>query len=459
MSADSLSPPVLTRAGRWTMLVVAVLGWLCAGMCLAVTSLAMKPAAVDLLGATQQLSKAEFAEFNKQSIKEKKESTKLLSDSERAQLQQWNELVARWFAWLNCGFLFGAAMGGLLLGRVGDQIGRSKGMALSILTYSSMSAAAYFTQTPSQLLVFWFLAGLGVGGMWPNGVALVSEAWSNMSRGMSSGLIGTAANVGIFALSTYTKDVHPITPDDWRWVLLITASPLVLGFFSLVAVPESPRWLASRNIIPESMTTAPANSQWEVFRPPFLSTTLIAIALATIPLIGGWGSANWMIPWADSASTNPALKSAVNQARSFTGIIGSLIGGWVAGFVGRKSSYFLVSLIALAIAQYTFWFVVPADASFLYWVAALGFFSGIYFGWLPLFLPELFPTRVRSTGAGVGFNFGRVLTAATIFVTGALMEFFKGDFAAIGRVTSLIYAFGMLAILAAPDTSRKQLTD
>ena len=102
---------------------------------------------------------------------------------------------------------------------------------------------------------------------------------------------------------------------------------------------------------------------------------------------------------------------------------------------------------------------MPTDRLFLFWVAALGFVSGIYFGWLPLFLPELFPTRVRSTGAGVSFNFGRILTAVTIFATGALQQLFAGDYARIGKVTSLTMLLGMLAIAWAPDTSKKQLED
>ena len=192
----------------------------------------------------------------------------------------------------------------------------------------------------------------------------------------------------------------------------------------------------------------------------------MGILLATIPIIGGWSTANFMIPWADAAGEaatppNPYLKAQVNQARAVTGIVGSLLGGWIASFVGRRRTYFFVSLMCLLIAQSTFWFVVPTDRSFLYWVAALGFFSGIYFGWLPLFLPELFPTRVRSTGAGVSFNFGRILTAITVFVSGALIssEFIRGDYARLGRVTSLIFALGLLAIWFAPDTSQKQLED
>ncbi|MCA9097244.1 MAG: MFS transporter, partial [Planctomycetaceae bacterium] len=155
----------------------------------------------------------------------------------------------------------------------------------------------------------------------------------------------------------------------------------------------------------------------------------------------------------------PILKAQVNQYRSMTGIIGSLLGGWIASLLGRRTTYCLTSLGALLSAQYTFWRLHPTDPTFLAWVAALGFFSGIYFGWLPLCLPELFPTRARSAGAGVSFNFGRILTAVTIFVTGTLTQVFAGDFAGIGRVTSLIFAGGMLLIFFIPDTSQRQLED
>src|SRR5262249_6634685 len=108
---------------------------------------------------------------------------------------------------------------------------------------------------------------------------------------------------------------------------------------------------------------------------------------------------------------------------------------------------------------YTFWLAYPTGRWFLAWVAALGFISGIYFGWLPLFLPELFPTRVRSTGAGVSFNFGRILTAVTVFATGALMGLFGGDCGRVGRVTTRLCARGRLAIWLARDPSRKSLED
>jgi len=457
-----LSLGSISTAGRYVVLLTAFLGWLCAGMQMSITTLAMRSASIDLLSRSGALDAAEFKELSeREKLTESATAGTGLTPDEKGQLARWRAAAARWFAWYQCAFLFGAAAGGLIFGRLGDRIGRSKAMAASILCYSLVSGVAYFSQSPLQLLCLRFLACMGVGGMWPNGVALVSEAWSNMSRPMVSGVIGTAANVGIFLMATIAAHV-PITPVEWRWVMLVGAAPAVLGLFALAAVPESPKWLATRDErAARGQKTDPTS---EVFQSPFLKITLVGILLATVPLMGGWGSANWMIPWAGEVGEtadppNPALKAQVGQARAVTGVVGSLLGGWIGSFVGRRLAYFLVSLGALFCAQYTFWFTAPTDNSFLYWVSALGFFSGIYFGWLPLFLPELFPTRVRATGAGVSFNFGRILTALTIVATGALMELFAGDFAQIGRVTSLIYLIGMIAIWFAPDTSQRQLED
>ncbi len=443
-------PATLSTSGRCWIFVVAFLGWLCAGMHMSITQLTAQPAAIDLLSRTGELDGERFQALSKKAPTKADEQA--LSTEDRLELKQGAVRVGQWHAWFQCAFLFGAAAGGLCFGRLGDRIGRSKAMAACILTYSALAALTSLAQSPVQFWILWFLACMGVGGMWPNGVALVSEAWSSLSRPAVAGVIGTAANIGLFLLPTIASR-SAVTPDSWRWLMLIGAAPLLLGIVSLLAVPESPRWLAAQNdsrsrpLVPSSIG--------EVFRPPLLRITLIAIVLGTVPMLGGWGTANWMIPWSIGAGKTTALM----QTRALTGTIGSLLGGWIASQVGRRRTYFLASLASLAIAQYIFWFIVPSDDEFLIWVAALGFVSGIYFGWLPLCLPELFATRVRSTGAGVGFNFGRLATAVTIFAFGALMDFFDGDYARIGRVTSLLFILGMVAIWLTPDTSERQLDD
>jgi SHS family sialic acid transporter-like MFS transporter len=432
----------MTTTGRLLVLTTAFAGWLCAGTHLAITSLAMQPAALDLLGRSGALDLA-------------RHRAALRGGEKYEGFEADRALVARWFAWYQCSFLFGAATGGLVFGRVGDRLGRVTGMGLSILTYAGLPAVAAFAQAPWQLLVLWYLASTGVGGMWPNGVALVSEAWSELSRPLAAGVIGTSANIGILAMASLASYV-PITPEWWQWVMIPASVPIGLGLFVLLVVPESPMWLATRNTGPVVLEKP------HVFRPPLLPLTLLGIALASVPMIGAWGSANWMVPWAAEAGEaatppNPYLKANLQQTRAFTGIISSALGGWIGALVGRRLTYSLTSLAALGCAQYAFWFLTPTDATFLYWVGALGFFSGIYFGWLPLFLPELFPTAARSTGTGVGFNFGRILTAGTIALTGVMMVLFEGDYARIGRVTSLVFIIGVVLVWAAPDTSRHGL--
>ena len=438
-SINTEAVEALSRAGCILVLVTAFLGWMFAGVHLCISSLVMRVAVKDLLGSANEGQ------------------------------------VGQWFGWLICAFLLGAASGGFVFGKVGDRYGRGKAMALSILCYSVFSLLSAMAQTPNQMLVLRFLTCLGIGGMWPNGIALVSEAWPNISRPFLAGAIGTAANVGILLFAILTC-VWFITADSWRWTLFLGGSPLVLGLFVLVAVPESPRWLAiqvkSNGPDPDrggaDQAVVRSWSLPEIFRPPLLRTTVIGIALGTVPLFGGWGSTNWANAWAskvgDRATTaevnsDPTLKSRIMVARALPGSISSLLGGALAMLIGRRLFYGLVSCAALFSAQYLFWFLEPTDPQFLYWTAAIGLFSGFYFGWLPLCLPEMFPTRVRSTGAGVSFNFGRIITAFGVLGGAMLVNSFGGDYARIGQITSLIYALGVVVILFAPDTSKTGLAE
>lgn len=421
MSSEERFARPLTRLDRYVVLMTALLGWMFAGSIMAIIPLAGRPAAI-ALGVTDEGE------------------------------------VGRWFAWYICAFLLGAALGGLVFGWLGDRIGRAKSMGLSILTYSLLTGATYWVASPEQLLVLRFLACMGVGGMWPNGVALVSEVWSDVSRPFLSGLIGTAANIG-FVLLGGLASWYEITPQAWRWILVVSSSPAVLGVFALFAVRESPRWLA-HGIAP-AVDQKPQSPAAEVFRPPLLSLTLLGICLGMIPLLGNWGGANWVVPWADQVAgdEDPLLKGRAQAVRSTGAALGSLIGGWLAMQLGRRVTYFGISLASLATSVYLFYFITPLSPQFLFWVFAVGFAGTIYFGWLPLYLPELFPTRVRATGTGVTFNFGRIISALGVVGAGEIILYFHGDYARVGQVTCLIYVLGLIVICFAPDTSRRQLSD
>jgi MFS family permease len=419
--------------------MAAFLGWLCAGLEMGLGPLVARPAVRDLLFRVEG------------------QLTASLSQAEEGQ-------VGTWFAWYLCAFLLGGAVGGLLFGRLGDRHGRVRALGWSILFFSAFTGASWLVSSLEQLLLLRFLASLGIGGAWPAGVALVSEAWPDAARPALAGAMGTAANVGILLMALLGQRLQ-VTPDSWRWLMLLGATPLLLGVAVLLWLPESPRWLAERSAA-ASLSAGPgltaggpgaaveARPLREVFRPPLLSRTLLGILLGTIPLLGAWSSGKWLIPWADREGVDAALTQATWAVGA---VLGSAAGGWLASVFGRRTTYFVVSLVTLVVNLSIYRLLRPGEPTFLPAVFLVGLVATVFFGWLPLYLPELFPTRVRATGSGVTYNFGRFASAAGVLGAGGLMTLFQGDYARVGEVTACVYGLGMVAILFAPDTSKGAL--
>jgi MFS family permease len=365
-------------------------------------------------------------------------------------------LAGDWFARFTASLMLGAALGGIVLGALGDRIGRTRAMGVSVLFYSFFSGAGLFVTSLEQMLVLRFFVGLGIGGMWPNGVALVSECWPNVSRPMVAGIVGAGLNAGILLLSQVARLRH-ITPDAWRWLFGWCAVPALLGIAVLLFVPESPRWLAAR----AAATARKSAPLRELFRPPLLRLTLLGIVLGSIPMIGAWAASKWMIPWADriGGAAQPGYKAVTQGYWALGAVLGSFFGAQLAGMLGRRLSYFLISLGSTVLTCGLFLFTAPLQPVFLPVVLAQGFVATLFFGWLPLYLPELFPTTVRATGSGIAYNIGRFATAGGVFAAGTLVRWFGGDLARVGAVMGLIYALGMLAIWWAPETSNRELQD
>ena len=137
--------------------------------------------------------------------------------------------------------------------------------------------------------------------------------------------------------------------------------------------------------------------------------------------------------------------------------IGGLTGGYVGQLLGRRLSYTLISLCACGMNLFIYELLEPLEAAFLPAVFVQGVISTMFFGWLPLYLPEIFPTRVRATGTGISYNFGRFLTAGGVMAAGLLIQFFNGEYARVGAVTGLVYALGAVVILWVPETKGKDL--
>ncbi len=206
--------------------------------------------------------------------------------------------------------------------------------------------------------------------------------------------------------------------------------------------------------------------------PPLLSRTVLGVMLGAIPVVGSAANANWVVPWTDHAHQERARESGGSVAksdarskattqitRSGGAVFGSLLGGVVASVLGRRLSYFAISLGAFAVSTYIFSQLDPLHRHFQIFTFILGFVGITYFGWLPLFLPELFPTRVRSTGTGISFNTGRVVAAVVVLSTGLMLDQFSGSYAQVGLWSGMIYGVGMLVIWFVPRTAGGRLED
>ena len=359
-------------------------------------------------------------------------------------------LGQEWFAWFTASLMLGAAIGGIALGNLGDRIGRTKSMGISILFYSIFALMGAWAQNQQQMLILRFLVGLGVGGMWPNGMALVSECWPGASRAWVAGVMSAGLNAGILLISQITR-FYPITPDSWRWLFLLAGLPGLLGIFVLGFLPESPTWLKNRLAMPEhhrhsESKNASTNDQF-LFSRDLWRTTLLAMLLSSIPLVSAWSASKWMIPWADSvAGTSDASYKSVTQGWWALGAtIGSFLGAQIATLLGPRRSYLLFSLGSVLTTLCMFLATGPMQVGFHPTVFVQGLVSTLFFGWLAVFLPTLFPIGVRASGCGLAYNVGRFATAIGVFAAGSLLPLFGNSYPKIGATCALLYGLGLLA--------------
>jgi MFS transporter, SHS family, sialic acid transporter len=279
----------------------------------------------------------------------------------------------------------------------------------------------------------------------------VMEIWPEHRRPLLAGVIGAVGNLG-FALIAAVGWLFPVTSASWRWVALVGALPAVLTFFIRLFVPESERW-------EQAAQAAPTRPLREIVRGGLLGRTVLAALLTSVVLIGTWGSVQWLPLWADqlTAGAQPGAKAITQMLSAGGAIVGCLLGAWVGGRLGRRPAYSLLCLASLASCALLFRGVDAYGPAFLILSFVVGGTTASFFGWLPLYLPELFPTRVRATAQGFAYNAGRVFAAVGALQMGALMRQFDGSYARAAAVITLVYAVGIVLIWTAPETKGKPL--
>jgi MFS family permease len=188
---------------------------------------------------------------------------------------------------------------------------------------------------------------------------------------------------------------------------------------------------------------------------------LLAIVFASVALIGTWGSVQWMPLWADQmiGKTMPEVKGMTMFVMSVGAIFGCFVGPLIGAVMGRRIAYFGLCAASLVLCAILYRTVTEFGAAFLIWAFLVGAMTASFYGWLPLYLPELFPTRARATGQGVSFNTGRILAAVGALTQGQLVAHYGGSYAQASAVVTLVYVVGMVMIWFAKETKGKPLPE
>jgi MFS family permease len=417
--------------GRTMALVAAFLGWMFDGLEMGLFPLAGRPALKQLLASAGG------------------------TDAD----------IGPWFAGIIAAFLVGAAAGGILFGWLGDRIGRVKAMVWSVATYSIFSGLCGFAMAPWHIGVLRFIASLGMGGEWALGVSLISEIWPAKARPLLSGLIGAAANVGFFLvgaiallLNHYGKTFTHAFNDAplWRLLFIAGAVPALLTFFIRIFVPESEKWKSATS-------SGPKPSVADIFAPGIAKFTTLGALLAGIALVGTWASVQWIPSWTMSmtkSDPNSADKAAWAQMFAALGaVVLPLVVALLAERYNRRYTYMAICIGSVIACEVLYLVPQTYGFRFLLIVTLVNGITGAFYGWLPLYLPELFPTRIRATGSGFCFNIGRVLSAAGALFGGQLLKVFDGNYARMGSIICLVYLLGLVVIYFCPETKGKPLPE
>ncbi|HEX7789274.1 MAG TPA: MFS transporter [Afipia sp.] len=346
--------------------------------------------------------------------------------------------------------LLASAIGGWLAGFLCDRIGRVRTLQLTIIWFSFFSLVCAFAQNFEQLLVARALLGLGFGGEWAAGAVLMGEVIRPQYRGRAVGSVqsGWAIGWGLAVLSQAVLFSYQPADVAWRWMFAIGALPALLVFF-LRRYVEEPKIAAET--LAKQKVSGDRPALWEIFTGSIAKTTILA-SLAATGCQGGYYAITFWVP--RFLTTERKLSIVGSTGYLATLIIGSfigyLVGAWLADRIGRRNLFLTFSIGAIVvILAYT---QLPLNNQILWLLGfPLGFFASGYFSGMGAFLTELYPTRLRGSGQGFCYNFGRGIGALFPFLVGWLSSSTTlGNAICIFAV--LAYGLFFIAAFALPET-------
>ncbi len=361
--------------------------------------------------------------------------------------------------------LLGWGIGGMIGGILADYIGRKRTMMIAILAYSLTTGLSAFAWNWESFAVLRLIVGIAIGSEWATGTSIVAELWPDRARGKAAGLMQCGLGIGFFVASLVWLFVSKMGPDAWRYMYFIGILPALFTLWMRSGIPESQKWQHAN----EQRLAARASGHRmrftlvELFSlPEVRRRTIFAFLMSLTTTLTWWGISAWLPPYVASVAAKAGLPGP--QWASYAGMaynVGAILGyiglGFFADILGRKP----VTLAFCAIA----WLTTPVvflwthDLDLLLFAAAVnGFFSLGLYSWMPVWLPELFPTRIRATGVAFVFNSPRFIAWVGPIIAGWLVAN-MGGFSNAAMTMALIYLIGLLSVPFLPETRGKPLPE
>lgn len=352
---------------------------------------------------------------------------------------------------LNSLTLIASAIGGFFFGILADRIGRTRALMASILVYSISSAACGFSHSTPQLAIFRFLLGLGMGGEWTAGAALIAETWRAEHRGRALGLMQSAYAIGEAVAAIVVLMVLPHF--GWRAVFFVGVLPALLVFWIYRGVPEPELW--KKRVKEKKSDVLQKLLQKDVLRNGILATAMNACGM-----FGYWGLFTWIPGYLSLPVSKGGRGLSLVVGTTFYLVLspGKWLGyasfGFFADAFGRRKPYFTYLLVAAILVP--LYAVIRNPILLLLLGPPLAFFGTGFFSGYAAIASEIFPGAIRAAAMGLSYNLGRGLSAVAPFAVGAIASRF-GFLPGFFLLAAAFLAAALLALLL-PETRGRQLT-
>jgi MFS family permease len=368
--------------------------------------------------------------------------------------------------------LLGWGAGGIIGGIVADYIGRRRVLLLSITLYSIFTGLSAFAWNWESFLVLRLLTGVTLGSEWGTGTSLVAEMWPAHARAKAAGLMQCGLGLGFFVASAAWHFIAPLGENSWRYMFLLGVLPAFFALWLRRGVPESDKWtkVASRraalqaqsSLSEEEKTYTKFTLRQIMADPKLRRLTILGSIMSTVTTLAWWGISTWVPAYvgsiaAEDGHSAESYASTAGMIYNVGAIAGYISLGFAADRFGRKGTvftYFAASLIMTPVL-----FLWTSDLTLVLLLCAVnGFFTLGQYTWMPVWLPEFYPTHLRATGAAFVFNAARFIAFLGPLLAGTIIATF-GGYSTAATVLGLIYLVGMVVVPFCPETRGRALPE